>query len=215
MIARLSIAGCRTRLPVFARAIEWACWGVSALCLLLLAQAAWHASVSQRAAERLVEAHRPTAAGGVAPAMASGRAAGSQPTGDNAVIGRLDIDALKLSVPMTAGVESDSLIRGVGHVNGTAMPGGLGTIALAGHRDTYFRPLQHIEKQMDVAITDATGTYHYTVESWEVVSPDDVDVLSIRTEPELVLITCYPFHFVGAAPKRFVVHARLTSLLAD
>ena len=131
------------------------------------------------------------------------------------VIGRLSIHALGISVPVTAGVESESLLRGVGHVEGTAFPGGLGTVALAGHRDTYLRPLEHIAQKMDIEVTDRSGTYHYQVKSWEIVAPEDVDVLSIRDNPELVLITCYPFHYVGAAPKRFVVHAQLVSLTPD
>jgi sortase A len=64
-------------------------------------------------------------------------------------------------------------------------------------------------------VSDASGTYHYEVESWQIVTPEEVDVLSIQNKPELVLITCYPFHYVGAAPMRFVVHARLVSLAPD
>jgi sortase A len=134
---------------------------------------------------------------------------------DGKVIGRLDIPALKLSVPMTAGIATGSLLRGVGHIEGTALPGGLGTVALAGHRDTYLRPLEHIAHDMDIAVTSRMGTYHYKVESWEIVDPKDVKVLSIRNQPELVLVTCYPFHYIGAAPQRFIVHARLESLLPD
>ena len=131
------------------------------------------------------------------------------------VIGRLEIPTLGLSVPMTAGIESSSLLRGVGHIEGTAVPGGLGTLGLAGHRDTYFRPLRHIQNGMDIRVTDATGTYHYEVDSTEIVLPEQVDVLAIRERPELTLVTCFPFDYVGAAPKRFIVHAHLLSMSPD
>ena len=116
---------------------------------------------------------------------------------------------------MTAGIESSSLLRGVGHIEGTAVPGGLGTLGLAGHRDTYFRPLRHIQNGMDIRVTDATGTYHYEVDSTEIVLPEQVDVLAIRERPELTLVTCFPFDYVGAAPKRFIVHAHLLSMSPD
>jgi sortase A len=88
-------------------------------------------------------------------------------------------------------------------------------MVLAGHRDTFLRPLEHVAAGMDIQITDQIGTYHYLVDRWEVVLPEQVDSISIRSRPELALVTCYPFHFVGAAPRRFVVHAHLVSLVPD
>lgn len=131
------------------------------------------------------------------------------------VMGRLDIPAIRLTVPVLSDFDPASLKRGVGHIQGTAMPGGLGTLGLAGHRDTFFRPLQHIAKNMEIHVTDRTGTYRYVVDSTEIVTPDQVEVLDIRNEPELTLITCYPFDFIGQAPKRFIVHAHLLSLEPD
>ena len=131
------------------------------------------------------------------------------------MIGRLEIPTINLSVPMTAGIKSSSLLRGVGHIEGTAFPGGLGTLGLAGHRDTYFRPLRRIQTGMDIRVTDGSGTYHYEVDSTEVVTPEQVDVLAIRSRPELTLVTCYPFDYIGAAPKRFIVHAHLLSASPD
>jgi len=95
------------------------------------------------------------------------------------------------------------------------MPGGLGTLGLAGHRDTYFRPLARIKPRMDIRVIDQSGTYHYSVDSTEIVKPEEVEVLDIRSRPELTLITCYPFYYVGAAPLRFIVHAHLLSALPD
>ena len=137
------------------------------------------------------------------------------PTGRTYVMGRLTIPALKLAVPILSNYETESLHSGIGHIPGTAMPGGLGTMGLAGHRDTYFRPLKNIKPQMDIQVADKSGTYHYSVDSTEIVQPEDVQVLDIQSRPELTLITCYPFNYIGAAPKRFIVHAHLLSALPD
>jgi sortase A len=134
---------------------------------------------------------------------------------DEDVIGRIEIPALALSAPITADYDVNSLHRGVGHIPGTAVPGGLGTVGLAGHRDSFFRPLRKIAVKMDVRLIDKTGTYHYVVDSTEIVSPDKVDVLDIAARPELTLITCFPFDYVGAAPERFIVHAHLLSASPD
>jgi sortase A len=134
---------------------------------------------------------------------------------DEDVIGRIEIPALALSAPITADYDVNSLHRGVGHIPGTAVPGGLGTVGLAGHRDSFFRPLRKIAVKMDVRLIDKTGTYHYVVDSTEIVSPDKVDVLDIADRPELTLITCFPFDYVGAAPERFIVHAHLLSASPD
>jgi len=131
------------------------------------------------------------------------------------IIGRIDIPALALSAPIAADYDADSLRKGVGHIRGTAMPGGLGTVGLAGHRDSFFRPLRKIVPRMDVRLVDKTGTYHYIVDSTEVVTPDKVDVLATGNRPELTLITCFPFDYVGAAPRRFIVHAHLLSASPD
>lgn len=131
------------------------------------------------------------------------------------VIGRLDIPKLALSVPIISGYGSSSLLRGVGHIPGTAFPGGLGTVGLAGHRDTYFRPLRRIAPGMEIRLTGKSGVYHYEVDSTEIVKPEQVSVLKIESRPALTLITCYPFVFIGHAPRRFIVHAHLLSAAPD
>jgi sortase A len=131
------------------------------------------------------------------------------------IIGRIDIPALSLSAPIVDDVEAASLRHGVGHIMGTAMPGGLGTVGLAGHRDTFFRPLRKITPKTEIRLTDRVGTYHYLVDSTEIVNPDRVQVLDTESRPELTLVTCFPFDYVGAAPRRFIVHAHLLSASPD
>lgn len=179
-------------------------WMTAAVCFGVLAVSTAVAVRSQRDALRLT-ATQTSDAVRLRPGTAS--------PGD--IFGLLEIPKISMSVPITAGIESSSLLRGVGHIDGTAFPGGLGTLGLAGHRDTYFRALRRIEVGMDIRITDRSGTYHYQVDSTEIVTPDNVDVLAIRDRPELTLVTCYPFDYVGAAPKRFIVHAHLLSTSPD
>lgn len=91
------------------------------------------------------------------------------------------------------------------------MPGGLGNFVVAAHRDTYFRPLNEIKPGMTIRVVTPEQTFLYSVDSTRIVMPEDVDVLDMGSVPELTLITCYPFHYLGAAPKRFTVRAHLVS----
>jgi sortase A len=132
-----------------------------------------------------------------------------------ALIGRVDIPRLHLSVPVLEDDAAQSLLLGLGHIPGTAELGGLGTVGLAGHRDTFLKPLRGIAPGMEIRVIGSAGVYHYVVDSSEVVMPQAVSVVATHSRPELTLITCYPFTFVGPAPKRFVVHAHLLSVLPD
>ena len=105
------------------------------------------------------------------------------------------------------GTDSPTLRRAVGHIPGTALPWQPGDVAIAGHRDTFFRPLREICRGDNITLQTLQGSYHYRVEFTRVVDPRDTWVLSSSHGPTLTLITCYPFYFVGSAPKRFVVCA--------
>ncbi len=133
----------------------------------------------------------------------------------NTVLGQLTISAIGLRVPVMDDDNTDSLLRGVGHIPGTAMPGGLGTVGLAGHRDTFLRPLAKIVPHMTIEVSRGPDVYRYLVDRTEIVHPEEVQVLSVQDTPELVLVTCYPFHYIGAAPLRFIVHAHLLSLTPE
>ena len=183
-------------------------WVAGALCVCFCVLTGVRAMAARRQAEAIVG---PTPVSGVAPAPVDA----VPKAGASVVIGRLEIPQLALSVPVMADFDPNSLLRGVGHIQGTAMPGGLGTMGLAGHRDTYFRPLRRIAAKMEIRVANETGTYHYQVDSTEVVTPEQVEVLEIRSRPELTLITCFPFDYIGAAPKRFIVHAHLLSASPD
>lgn len=145
-----------------------------------------------------------------APARVAGHGAAATRRVAGSGVGALSIPALKLSVPVLSGCTDLNLERGACHMEGSADFGGLGNAAVAGHRDKDFRPLERIQKGMTIEVSDGgTQRYRYVVDAFEVVLPEDVRVLDIHDRPELTLITCYPFHYIGSAPKRFIVHAHL------
>ena len=123
----------------------------------------------------------------------------------------MEIPKIGLSVMIADGIDRTTLRRAVGHVPGTALPGQTGNAALAAHRDTFFRNLGSVSKGDEILVNTRRGTFHYAVKSTEIVRPTAVRVLRPTKSPELTLITCYPFYYLGTAPKRFIVHAVLTS----
>ena len=123
------------------------------------------------------------------------------------VLGRLDIPRLGVSVAVLPGTNWRMLRLGAGHIEGTPLPGEAGNSGIAGHRDTFFRELKDIRRNDEIQFQTATGLIHYEVDWMAVVAPDDSSVLAPSTESELTLVTCFPFEFLGSAPKRFVVRA--------
>jgi sortase A len=124
------------------------------------------------------------------------------------VIGKLGIPRIGFSVMILQGMDEATLLLGAGHVPGTPLPGVEGNVVFAAHRDTFFRKLEGIRPGDSIQFSTVRRTYEYIVESSEVVDPEDTRSMESRAREELTLITCYPFYFVGAAPKRFIVHAR-------
>jgi len=123
-------------------------------------------------------------------------------------IGRIEIPRLKVSAMVLEGAAPEVLRVAVGHINGAALPGARGNVVLAAHRDTLFRPLRAVKPGDEVVVTTAYGKFRYFVDSTEIVDPKDIRVLGPTPDPQLTLVTCYPFSYIGAAPKRFIVHAR-------
>lgn len=124
-------------------------------------------------------------------------------------LGRIEIPRVGVSAIVEDGEADSTLAESVGHVPGTALPGERGNSALAAHRDTYFRDLEDIQDGDEIYFTTATAIFKYRVDNVSVVDPSDVSVLAASSDSRLTLITCYPFHYFGPAPKRFVVTARL------
>jgi sortase A len=123
-------------------------------------------------------------------------------------LGQIRIERIGLRAAISEGERASVLKRGVGHLPDTPWLGQGGNVALAGHRDTVFRSLKHIQTGDVIEITTAEGVVRYAVEETSVVSPTDLTVLESSGRSTLTLITCYPFSFFGAAPDRFVVRAQ-------
>ena len=143
------------------------------------------------------------------PARESGKppSLGFDGAGGGSIVGRIEIPRIGLKTMILEGVSQRTLALAVGHVPGTAMPGSSGNVGLAGHRDTFFRALRGVQEGDTILLTTLSGSYEYRVKSYEVVTPRDTRVLADSGEASLTLVTCYPFHYLGPAPERFIVHA--------
>ncbi|HTA45105.1 MAG TPA: class D sortase [Bryobacteraceae bacterium] len=126
------------------------------------------------------------------------------------LVGRVEIPKLHFSAVVFQGTDNNVLDRGVGHLDGSALPGQPGNVVLAAHRDTFFRSLRNIHTGDTVDVTTPDGARSYTVDSTTIVDPTQTSVMAPTPTPSLTLITCYPFYFVGHAPKRFIVRAHDT-----
>ncbi len=131
-----------------------------------------------------------------------------KPLEEGALVGRIEIPRLGISTIVLEGVDSKTLRHGVGHIPETARPGTVGNVGLAAHRDSFFRSLKDIRKNDIIRLRTLDGSYQYRVEWTEIVDPEDTQVLADTGIPELTLVTCYPFYYVGSAPNRFIVHAQ-------
>lgn len=124
-------------------------------------------------------------------------------------LGRLEVPAVQMSTTVLEGSDDATLRRGSGHLEETPLPGQRGNMAIAGHRDTVFRPLKNVHVGDGLDLTTKDRVYHYRVSKTLIVAPRDVYVLDPTSEPTITLVTCYPFEFLGHAPQRFVVQAQL------
>jgi sortase A len=191
------------------RVLRWAQRVLFAVAILLLGYSGFvlvdtwiFQSRESAALERFVPERPATGVNSTA-----GLPASSVAVGPGGLIGRIGIPRLDVSAIVVEGTSNKALRRAVGHIAGTALPGQAGNVGIAGHRDTFFRPLRKIQQNDIITLTTLRGEYRYRVVSTKVVSPDDVAVLNPDGTEILTLVTCYPFYFVGPAPDRFIVRA--------
>ena len=126
-------------------------------------------------------------------------------------LGELEIPRLRVSVMVFEGDDTGILKIGAGHIPGTSVSPGKGNIGIAAHRDTFFRPLRAIHTKDVIAWRTPAGGARFAVTKTEIVPPSDVGVLDRAPGRDLTLVTCYPFSYIGHAPKRFIVYARKLS----
>jgi sortase A len=127
---------------------------------------------------------------------------------EGGVIGEIEVTRLHLKAIVVQGDSHTLLRRAVGHIPETALPGATGNVVLAGHRDTFFRPLRNIRLGDAITLKTPDGAFQYLVESTEIVPASNMEVLNASSDRILTLITCFPFDYIGPAPNRFVVRAR-------
>lgn len=137
----------------------------------------------------------------------------SKPLRLGATVAKLSIPRLGTDLYVVEGVDAADLRRGPGHMPGSALPGAEGNCVVAGHRDTHFRVLKDIRKGDDIVLETRAGLFLYRVKSTEIVSPRNTASIAPSSDAVLHLITCYPFYYLGSAPKRFIVEADLAGAL--
>jgi len=123
----------------------------------------------------------------------------------------LRIKRIKLEAPVLEGTDEVTLNRGLGRIAGTAHFGGDGNVGIAGHRDSFFRGLKDVKLRDQIDLEESDRTLTYVVDRIEIVDPRNVSVLRSSSKPTITLVTCYPFYYIGGAPKRYIVHATLIS----
>jgi len=121
----------------------------------------------------------------------------------------LRIPKIRLEVPLYNDTDDLTLDRGVGRILGTSQVGAVGNLGIAGHRDGFFRGLKDLAPGDEIELQRTDRPDIYVVEKIQIVSPEDVSVLSPTRASSLTLVTCFPFYYVGSAPRRFVVHASI------
>jgi sortase A len=193
--------------------MKWAQRALSACAVLLLCYCGFtlvDAWVFQKREsgdlDRMLRGQRALSGGTPRPVYPASPQGTSATTGG--LIGRIVIPRLLLTAVVVEGIDKTTLRRGVGHIPGTSLPGEQGNVGLAGHRDILFRPLKDLRLKDEIQFSTLNGEFRYVVESILVIDPHNVGVLAPTSENMLTLVTCYPFFYVGPAPKRFVVRAR-------
>jgi sortase A len=126
---------------------------------------------------------------------------------------RLMIAKINLDAVVVEGTSRKSLKLGPGHMENSALPGSSGNSVIVAHRDTFFRHLDELREGDEIDLRRRREVFRFEVTGRRVVQPTDLSALRPSSSEQLTLITCYPMHYVGPAPKRLVVVARRIATL--
>lgn len=180
--------------------------GLAAWCAAVLVEARFTSQLPVEASRAVTHVLPGDPGAGSTSAHGAPRRSAAPRTGT--VIARLELPRLQLSTPVLEGSDDATLSRGAGHIEDTPLPGEAGNVGIAGHRDTVFRALRNARVGDLVDLRTADRVLRYRIAKTLIVKPDDVYVLDSTGEPTLTLVTCYPFEYIGHAPKRFIIQAR-------
>jgi sortase A len=124
-------------------------------------------------------------------------------------IGLLIIPKINAELGIVEGTNPNDLKKGVGHYNGSYLPGEKGQIVLSGHRDTVFRHLGELKIGDSLNVKMPNGTFTYEITHTKIVDSNDTSIITLQhNEEELMLTTCYPFSYIGDAPDRYIIYAK-------
>ncbi len=133
------------------------------------------------------------------------------PWADTWPVARLSAKSGDIDLIVLAGGSGRTLAFGPGHLSASSLPGEKGNSVIAGHRDTHFNFLRHLEMGESLLIENISGRKHvYKVIGIDVVDPRRGSLLLDTDAAILSLVTCYPFDgSVAGGPMRYVVTAKL------
>ena len=124
-------------------------------------------------------------------------------------LGKITIPALKQTLPIYQGTEDAQLKMGIGHYEKSVLPGVADNSVLSGHRDSVFSQLGKLKVGELLTVETVAGKFTYKISEFRIVGANDRTVIVPTKTAVLTLTTCYPFHYIGSAPKRFIVSADL------
>lgn len=133
---------------------------------------------------------------------------------DPRIVGQLEIPRIGLDVMVREGIDDGTLRKAAGHVPSTGLPGQRGDFMVIGHRDTFFRPLRAIESGDVVRMRTPRGQFRYHIDSVVVVDLEGLRVIQSTAHEGITLITCFPFDYLGPAPRRLVARGSLAEAAA-
>ncbi|WP_129645263.1 class D sortase [Peristeroidobacter agariperforans] len=193
-----------------ARVVERVCWALACVAIALYLAARTDAAINGKAdlARVTTAAARATTTSNDPPAAVDIVQSAAEASG---LQGLLEIPSLGLRTPLYSDTSEFNLNRGAGLIAGMSVPGHGGNLGVAAHRDGIFRALENIRVGAAIEVRTASFHYVYHVTSIAIVDRTDAALLRHTDEPAITLVTCYPFRFVGPAPRRFVVRGQLDS----
>ena len=111
-------------------------------------------------------------------------------------------------VNIAYGVDESTLKKTPGWLENSAEPGEEGVCVVYGHRNrNHLRALKGVEIGDVITVETADSSYSYTVETIRIMDADEELSTPVMDGKHLMLSTCYPFHYSGSAPQKYVVFA--------